>query len=74
MVEGRDSAYAPNDAQLDAFYAQGVRVYGGYIKLGNDGVLNGWTQADFDRVRAHGMSPIAFFSGFDDPATVHRSR
>jgi len=70
LIEGRDSAYAPNAVQLAAFFAQGVRVFGGYIKLGNDGVLNGWSQSDFARVRAAGMTPIGFFSGFDDPATV----
>ena len=68
MLAGRDSAYAPNDAQLAAFYAQGVRVYGGYIKLGNDGIYIGWTKADFDRLRAHGMIPVAYMSGWDDPA------
>lgn len=68
MLAGRDSAYAPSDAQLDAFYAQGVRVFGGYIKLGNDGIYHGWSEADFARVKAHGMVPIAYMSGWDDPA------
>ena len=68
MLAGRDSAYAPTDAQLDAFYAQGVRVFGGYIKLGNDGIYHGWSQTDFARVKAHGFVPIAYMSGWDDPA------
>lgn len=68
MLAGRDSSSAPSDAQLDAFYAQGVRVFGGYIKLGNDGLYNGWSQADFARVKAHGFIPVAYMSGWDDPA------
>lgn len=70
MLQGRDSAYPPDDAQLALFAAAGVRVYGGYVKFGNDGLLNGWTQADFDRVKAHGMTAIAFMSGWSDPATA----
>lgn len=68
MIAGRDSAFPPNDAQLAAFYAQGIRVYGGYIKIGNDGIYNGWSKADFDRVKAHGMRAIAYMSGWVDPA------
>lgn len=67
LLAGKDSAYAPTDAQLDAFYAAGVRVFGGYIKLGNDGIYHGWTAADFARVKAHGMVAVAYMSGWDDP-------
>lgn len=67
MLAGRDSAFAPNDEQLAAFYAQGVRVWGLYIKLGNDGIYHGSAEADFARIRAHGMVDIAYMSGWDDP-------
>lgn len=71
MIAGLDSAYPPNDAQVAAAQADGVRVWGGYIATkAGVGLLNPWSQADFDRVRRLDGTPIGYCSGWDDPAAV----
>jgi hypothetical protein len=68
MIAGLDSAFPPSDASIAQAYAGGVRLWAGYFSGPN--ILNGWAQADFDRVRAGGMATIAFCSGFSDPAAM----
>lgn len=60
-----DSAYPPNDAALAVAVAAGVRGWSGYFAGPN--ILNGWSDADFRRVRAHGLAAVAFCSGWSDP-------
>lgn len=67
MKAWRDMAYPPSDAQIAQFKAQGISGIAGYFKFGNDGVLNGWADSDFQRIIAGGLGTIAFCSGWADP-------
>lgn len=68
MIAGVDSAYPPSSAALTAAKNAGVRLWAGYFAGPN--ILNGWTQADFDRVKAAGLATLAFCSGWSDPAAI----
>lgn len=69
MIEGFDSAYPPNDAQLAAAYTAGVRFWAGYLGTRDGlGLLNRWSEQDFERVKAAGMGTMGYCSGWDDPA------
>jgi hypothetical protein len=68
MIAGVDSAYPPSDASLTLAYSSGVRLWAGYFAGPN--ILNGWSQADFDRVKSHGLNTIAFCSGLSDPVAM----
>lgn len=63
-----DSAYPPNDAQLAAAVANGHAGWNGYFAGPN--ILNGWSKADFDRVKRHGLSTMAYCSGWSPPADI----
>src|SRR5260370_38663338 len=65
MIEGRDSAYPPTDAQIAAFKSQGVRFYWGYFAGPN--ILNGWPDDRFRALLAAGIGTGAFCSGWADP-------
>lgn len=69
MIAGLDSSFAkPTPAQLQQAKAHGVRMWSGYLttKPGVN-IAAPWSQQDFDRVKAAGLSSIAFCSGKDDP-------
>jgi hypothetical protein len=70
MIGALDSAYPPNDAQIAAAKAAGYAAWFGYFKFGNDGILNGWADADFQRVLAGGLETSAYWSGYADPLQV----
>ena len=65
-----DSAYAPSDAQIAAAKAAGFVAWFGYFKFGDDGVLNGWADSDFQRVLAGGLQTGAYCSGWAPPDQV----
>src|SRR5438132_1645594 len=79
MVIGLDSATPPSAAAVAAARAVGIRVWSGYLasqttprqpgKSNNPFKLyNAWYEAEFDIARGCGGMPIAFASGWDDPA------
>lgn len=68
MKKWLDAAYPPSDAELVYFAVNGWTGIAGYFKFGNDGVLNGWADADFQRVQAAGLQTLAYCSGWADPA------
>jgi hypothetical protein len=71
MIAGLDSAFAPTPAQVQAASAGGIRLWNGYLATKpNVGLLNPWTQAEFEVVRVLGSTPIGYCSGNDDPAAV----
>lgn len=77
-VAYRDSSFdRPDAVQAAAAYAAGVRVWGGYLaglvppgprSAGGSNLATGWSRADFEVLRAAGITPVAFASGWDDPA------
>lgn len=68
-VEGRDSAQPPTPDQVAAAAAAGVKVWGGYLASGPGmGLLRPWTASEFEVVKALPGRPVAFCSGWDDPA------
>ena len=68
MIEWLDSAYPPNAAQIAAAKAAGYGGWAGYFWGPN--ILNGWSKADFDRVKAGGLRTLAYCSGYADPAAM----
>lgn len=74
MIAGRDSSFdRPTPAVLAAASAAGVRAWGGYfgIRPRNElGLAVLWDQADFEVVKAAGMTAIGFCSGWDDPVAI----
>lgn|GEM_PF-7090824 len=70
MIAGLDSSFnKPTSAQLAQAKAHGVRMWSGYLATRPGvGLAAPWPQSDFDRVKAAGLSTIAFCSGRDDPA------
>jgi len=67
VIAGADSSgFHPTLAQLQAAYAQGVRVWGFYLP--GPGIYSGNTKADFDRAHQAGMTTIGWASGNADPA------
>ena len=71
-MSGRDSSAIPTDDTLLAAYDAGVRVWGGYFD-GPD-ISHGWTAADFLRIKAMGMTAVAYCSGFSDPAAMRQQQ
>jgi hypothetical protein len=69
MIAGLDSSWdKPTPAQLVQARAHGVRMWSGYLATrAGVNIAAPWTQQDFDRVKAAGLSSIAFCSGKDDP-------
>jgi hypothetical protein len=74
MIAALDSATPPSPAQIAAARAAGIRVWGGYLStapfdgLSHFGLLRPWSQGEFAAVKALSGVPIAFASGWDDPA------
>jgi hypothetical protein len=68
-LKGCDSSFSvPTLAQARAAYADGVRVWGGYLgsRL-NLGLAVRWGREQFAVVQQAGMTAIGFCSGWDDP-------
>lgn len=72
MIEGRDSSLVrPSGLSLLAAANAGVKVWGGYIQTKPDvNLAAAWQLADFDEARKLGGVPLAFCSGWDDPAAL----
>jgi hypothetical protein len=69
MLQGLDSSgFHPTLAQVQAAYAQGIRVWGMYLP--GPYIYSGTTKADFDILKAGRMITIAFWSGAADPAQM----
>jgi len=68
MLTGLDSAYPPSLAQATQAKAAGYNAWLGYFAGPN--ILNGWSKADFDNVKAAGLSTAAYCSGWADPAAM----
>lgn len=67
--EGCDSSFSvPSPVQARAAYANGVRVWGGYIgSAGGLGLAVRWSRAQFAIIQDAGMRAIGFCSGWDNP-------
>lgn len=73
MIAGLDSATPPTADQVAAARAGGVRLWSGYLATQGQGgsafgLLRVWTRAEFEVARGAGSPPIAYASGWDDPA------
>jgi hypothetical protein len=70
MIIGLDSsASVPLRREAEAARAAGIRLWSGYLAT-RSGVrlYHPWAKADFDNARLCGATPIAYASGWDDPA------
>ena len=76
MIVGLDSSIArPTAAQADQARAAGVGIWSGYLATVPPEGVNlaaSWTLADFEAARRCGSPPLAFCSGWDDPAALRR--
>lgn len=72
MIDALDSAFPPTLAQASAARAGGVRLWNGYMAARSAaGLLNTWSLGQFQVVHSvFGAPPVAFCSGWDDPAAV----
>lgn len=70
MLEGLDSANEPTAAQAQAARAAGYGIWSGYIGTAPNTGVRSWSRAGFDNARLCGNMPLAYCSGYDDPAGV----
>jgi hypothetical protein len=71
LIPGLDSEYPPTEAQARAAVAAGIGMWAGYLATRTQvGLANPWTALDFEVARIVNPEPIAFVSGWDDPALV----
>ncbi len=70
VLKGVDSWQEPTAAQIATAKANGISVWAGYFKIGNDGIYHGWTDATFRLVQAGGLHTLAFCSTRADPAAL----
>src|SRR5215472_9466677 len=72
MIAGLDSSTArPTPDIITQAYAAGVRLWSGYLATRPAvGLESPWDLASFDVARLLGSTPIAFCSGWDDPAAL----
>jgi hypothetical protein len=72
VISGLDSATPPTPAQAREARAAGVGLWSGYIATkANVNLLNPWKREEFQAVQqVFGTPPVAFCSGWDDPAAV----
>jgi hypothetical protein len=71
MIAGLDSSTQPTAAQAQAAKASGVRLWSGYLQTQpNVGLYAPWSQQGFENARLCGSIPIAFCSGWDNPAAL----
>jgi hypothetical protein len=78
MVSGLDSATPPSATQVAAAKAAGITLWSGYLasrpELGvgpvgsRFGLFRPWRQPEFAVVKALSGTPLAYASGWDDPA------
>lgn len=68
MKIGLDSAYPPSVPQIAAAKAAGYGSWSGYFS--GPGILNGWTEQNFDDVQAGGLETSAYCSGWADPVAM----
>jgi hypothetical protein len=68
MLFGIDSRPL-TDAQIAAAKNDGVRLAAGYLPQAGIDPGHWWSEADFQRVRAAGLSTFAYCSGLADPAS-----
>jgi hypothetical protein len=69
-IKAVDSAWAPTAQQIAVAKAHGVGAWLGYFKLGNDGILSGWSDAAFQLVKTSGLETAAFCSTRADQAVL----
>lgn len=70
MIAGLDSSTQPSPAQAVAAKNAGVRLWSGYLQTKpNVGLYAPWSQQGFENARLCGSTPIAYCSGWDNPAT-----
>jgi peptidoglycan hydrolase-like protein with peptidoglycan-binding domain len=68
MIAGLDSASPPSAGVLAQAKAHGVKMWSGYLATKDHvNLLRPWTREEFGRVKAAGLSCLAFCSGQDDP-------
>jgi hypothetical protein len=68
MIAGLDSASVPSAAQLGQAKTHGVRMWSGYLATKpHVNLAHPWSREEFARVKAAGLSCVAFCSGKDDP-------
>jgi hypothetical protein len=68
MIAGLDSATPPSADVLRRARAHGVKMWSGYLATKpHVNLLHPWSREEFGRVKAAGLSCLAFCSGKDDP-------
>src|SRR6266550_4058730 len=69
VIAGLDSsADRPTAAQLAQAKAHGIKMWSGYLATKpHVNLLFPWAQEDFARVKAAGLTSVAYCSGKDDP-------
>jgi hypothetical protein len=74
MIAGLDSSFdVPSAARLAEAKRHGVRMWSGYLQTRSDvGLGHAWKKAEFARVRAAGLTALAFCSGHDDPVACKK--
>jgi hypothetical protein len=74
VIAALDSSFAaPSADQADAAAAAGVRVWAGYLATrSNVGLAAPWTELAFWNAKRCGGVPLAFASGWDDPAACRQ--
>jgi hypothetical protein len=74
MIAGLDSSFdVPSAARLAEAKRNGVRMWSGYLQTRSDvGLGHAWKKAEFARVRAAGLTALAFCSGHDDPVACKK--
>ena len=72
MIAGLDSSFGrPSSGTALKAKAAGVGLWGGYVATKDGvGLASPWDRASFENARLVGATPLAYCSGFDDPAAL----
>lgn len=70
MLEGLDSATEPSAAAAMAAKAAGYGIWSGYLGTTPNTGVRSWSQGGFENARLCGNMPLAYCSGYDDPAGI----
>jgi hypothetical protein len=72
MIIGLDSATPPKVSQAVAAKQAGIGLWNGYLSEipQRDGLYRPWSEAEFNTAKLVNPHPIAFTSGWDDPAAA----
>src|ERR1022692_2574813 len=70
VLKGVDSWQEPTAGQVASAKANGIQVWAGYFKIGNDGIYHGWADATFKLVQAGGLHTLAFCSTRANPVAL----